>query len=111
MRPAQYSVVPPAGTSHPSARRLLPFGASATRSLSGGGGGHNEHSVVRWVGPVNRPGCAGAQPGRARPGSATSSALTFVIFSLSAESAAGYRGLIARSAVTRTAAVARRLNH
>jgi hypothetical protein len=88
---------------------LPPFGASAAGSVSGGGGGHNGHSVVRWVAWV--PGCAGAQPGCARPGSATSSALTLVISFLSARSAAGYPGLIARSAVTRTAAVARRLNH
>ena len=50
-------------------------------------------------------------PAETAPESAASSALTSVISFLSAGSAAGYSGLIARSAVTRTAAVARRLNH
>ena len=51
------------------------------------------------------------EPGPVRPSSAASSSLTCAIWSATAGSGTGYPGLIASSAVTRTAAVARRLNH
>ena len=70
-----------------------------------GANAHGEHSVSDRSAPAAGRLRGRTQPGRARPGSATSSARALAISSLSPGSASGYLGLIACSAVTRTAAV------
>src|SRR5271170_2116917 len=63
------------------------------------------------VPPRPAPGPAPVLTAGPRHSSAASSFLTCAIWPATAGSAAGYFGLIASSAVTRTAAVASRVNH